>query len=78
MVHQVSKAVSIPVIGMGGISCAQDVIEMMIAGASAVAIGCQNLVDPYACQTIIHDLNEELDRMGIKDINDIVGLSHQY
>lgn len=78
MVHQVSKAVSIPVIGMGGISCAQDVIEMMIAGASAVAIGCQNLVNPYACQTIIHDLNEELDRMGIKDINDIVGLSHQY
>lgn len=78
MVHQVSKAVSIPVIGMGGISCAQDVVEMMIAGASAVAIGCQNLVDPYACQTIIHDLNEELDRMGIKDINDIVGLSHQY
>lgn len=78
MVHQVSKAVSIPVIGMGGISCAQDVIEMMIAGASAVAIGCQNLVDPYACQTIIHDLNEELDRMGIKDIHDIVGLSHQY
>lgn len=78
MVHQVSKAVSIPVIGMGGISSAQDVIEMMIAGASAVAIGCQNLVDPYACQTIIHDLNEELDRMGIKDINDIVGLSHQY
>ena len=78
MVHQVSKAVSIPVIGMGGISCAQDVIEMMIAGASAVAIGCQNLVDPYACKTIIHDLNEELDRMGIKDINDIVGLSHQY
>ena len=78
MVHQVSKAISIPVIGMGGISCAQDVVEMMIAGASAVAIGCQNLVDPYACQTIIHDLNEELDRMGIKDINDIVGLSHQY
>lgn len=78
MVHQVSKAVSIPVIGMGGISCAQDVIEMMIAGASAVAIGCQNLVDPYACPTIIEDLNKELDRMGIKDINEIVGLSHQY
>ena len=49
MVHQVSKAVKIPVIGMGGISSAHDVIEMMVAGASAVAIGCQNLVDPYAC-----------------------------
>lgn len=78
MVHQVSKAVNIPVIGMGGISCGKDVIEMMIAGASAVAIGCQNLVDPYACKKIIEDLNNELDRMGIKDINDIVGLSHQY
>lgn len=78
MVHQVSKAVNIPVIGMGGISCAKDVIEMMIAGASAVAIGCQNLVDPYACKNIIEDLNNELDKMGIKDINDIVGLSHRY
>lgn len=78
MVYQVSRAVNIPVIGMGGISCAKDVIEMMIAGASAVAIGCQNLVDPYACKTIIEDLDKELDKMGIKDINDIVGLSHQY
>lgn len=78
MVHQVSKAVNIPVIGMGGISCAKDVIEMMIAGADAVAIGCQNLIDPYACDKIIKDLNDELDAMGIKDINDIVGLSHQY
>lgn len=78
MVHQVSKAVKIPVIGMGGISSAKDVIEMMIAGASAVAIGCQNLVDPYACKTIIEDLDQELDQLGIQDINDIVGLSHQY
>ena len=54
MVHQVSKAVKIPVIGMGGISSAHDVIEMMVAGASAVAIGCQNLVDPYACYKIMY------------------------
>ena len=78
MVHQVSRAVSIPVIGMGGISCAKDVIEMMIAGASAVAIGCQNLVDPYACQKIIEDLDCELEKLGIDDINDIVGLSHRH
>ena len=77
MVHQVSGAVSIPVIGMGGISCGKDVIEMMIAGASAVAVGCQNLVDPYACQKIITELNEELDKMGIEDIHDIIGLSHR-
>ena len=77
MVHQVSKAVKIPVIGMGGISSAHDVIEMMVAGASAVAIGCQNLVDPYACYKIIQDLPKELEKLGVEDINDIVGLSHQ-
>ena len=78
MVYEVAHSVNIPIIGMGGISCAKDVIEMMIAGADAVAIGCQNLIDPYACDKIIKDLNDELDAMGIKDINDIVGLSHQY
>ena len=78
MVYQVSQAVNIPIIGMGGISCAEDVIEMMIAGADAVAIGCQNLVDPYACKKIIEDLDAKLDEMGIKDINEIVGLSHRY
>lgn len=78
MVYQVTQAVKIPVIGMGGISCAKDVIEMMSAGASAVAIGCQNLVDPYACKKIIEDLNVLLDELGIDDINDIVGRSHQF
>jgi len=56
MVYQVSKAVSIPVIGMGGVTCAQDVIEMMLAGATAVQVGAENLVDPYACKRIIDDL----------------------
>lgn len=78
MVYQVSQAVNIPVIGMGGIASGKDAIEMMIAGASAVAVGCQNLVDPYACVKIIEEMNEILDSMGIEDINDIVGKSHQY
>lgn len=78
MVHQVSQAVDIPVIGMGGIASGRDAIEMMIAGASAVAVGCQNLVDPYACVKIINEMNDILDEMGIEDVNDIVGLSHQY
>ena len=69
--------VKIPVIGMGGISSAHDVIEMMVAGASAVAIGCQNLVDPYACYKIIQDLPKELEKLGVQDINEIVRLSHQ-
>lgn len=78
MVYQVSQAVSIPVIGMGGISSGKDAIEMMIAGASAVAVGCQNLIDPYACPKIIEEMNEILDAQGIKDIHEIIGKSHQY
>ena len=78
MVHQVSQAVNIPVIGMGGIASGRDAIEMMIAGASAVAVGCQNLIDPYACVKIIKEMNDILDEMGIEDVNDIVGLSHKY
>ncbi|MDD8048120.1 MAG: dihydroorotate dehydrogenase [Thomasclavelia sp.] len=77
MVYQVSQAVNIPVIGMGGISSAKDVIEMMSAGASAVEIGCANLVDPYACQKIIDDLEKELEELGIDDINDLVGRAYK-
>ena len=78
MVHQVSQAVNIPVIGMGGIATGRDAIEMMVAGAKAVAVGCQNLVDPYACVKIINEMNEILDSMGIEDVNDIVGISLKY
>ena len=78
MVYQVSQAVNIPVIGMGGISTGRDAIEMMIAGASAVQVGCANLVDPYACPRIIQEMNDELDAMGIENITDIIGKSHQY
>lgn len=63
---------------MGGLSSGKDAIEMMIAGASAVAVGCQNLVDPYACPKIIQEMNDILDEMGIDDIHDIIGKSHQY
>ncbi len=78
MVYQVSQAVSIPVIGMGGIASGQDAIEMMIAGASAVAVGCQNLIDPYACVKIIEEMNDILDQQGIEDIHEIIGKSHQF
>ncbi len=78
MVYQVSQAVSIPVIGMGGISTGEEAIEMMIAGASAVEVGCANLVDPYACPRIIDEMNTYLDQNGISDIKEIIGLSHRY
>lgn len=74
MVYQVSKALNIPVIGMGGISCAEDVIEMMMAGAAAVEIGAASLVNPYACRDIINDLPTVLDKYGIKNIKDIIGV----
>ena len=78
MVYQVSQAVKIPVIGMGGIRSGRDVIEMMSAGASAAAIGCQNLIDPYACKKIIEELEDLLVELGVDDINEIVGRSHQF
>ena len=73
MVYQVHKAVSIPVIGMGGVSKAEDVIEMMMAGASAVEIGAANLVDPYVCPKIIEALPAVMDRYGITNLADIIG-----
>lgn len=76
MVYQVYDAVKIPVIGMGGVSTAKDVIEMMMAGATAVQVGAANLVDPYACKTIIEDLPNELAKLNVKDINEIIGGAH--
>lgn len=72
MVHQVSHAVQIPVIGMGGVSCAEDVLEMMMAGACAVEIGAANLVDPYVCRTIIEKLPETMDRYGIGTLRELI------
>lgn len=71
MVYQVTGAVNIPVIGMGGISTARDVIEMMMAGAKAVQVGAANLVNPFACKEIIEQLPIEMDKLGIERLSDI-------
>ncbi|MBP3627108.1 MAG: dihydroorotate dehydrogenase [Clostridia bacterium] len=76
MVYQVYDAVKIPIVGMGGIASAEDVIEMMLAGATAVQIGVQNLVDPYACRDIINALPEVMEKYGIKDLKEIIGGAH--
>lgn len=74
MVYQVAKAVSIPVIGMGGVSSARDVIEMMMAGATAVQIGAANLVNPYACKEIIEELPAVMEELEIERLEDIIGI----
>ena len=74
MVYQVSKAVKIPVIGMGGVSSARDVIEMMMAGATAVQVGAANLVNPYACKEIIEELPAVCEELGIERLADIIGI----
>ena len=73
MVYQVAKAVKVPVIGMGGVSSAEDVLEMMLAGATAVEVGAANLVNPYASRDIIRDLPETMERYGIENLCDIIG-----
>ena len=73
MVYQVANAVNVPIIGMGGVSQAEDVIEMMLAGATAVEVGAANLINPYACRDIIEQLPSVMDKYGIKNLNDIIG-----
>lgn len=73
MVYQVSGAVKVPVIGMGGVSSADDVIEMMLAGATAVQVGAYNLVNPYACRDIINDLPEKMKKYKINSLKEIIG-----
>ena len=73
MVYQVANAVNIPVVGMGGVSSAEDVIEMMLAGATAVEVGAANLVNPYACRDIIADLPRAMAKYGIESLSDIIG-----
>lgn len=77
MVYQVYEAVSIPIIGIGGLCCAQDVIEMMSAGATAVQIGAENLRNPYVCKEIIEQLPSLLDRLNIASLSEIIGRAHQ-
>ena len=76
MVYQVYDAVKIPIIGMGGISTAKDVIEMMLAGATAVEVGAANLIDPMCCKTIIEQLPIEMEKLGIKSLQEIIGGAH--
>lgn len=74
MVYRVAKTVNIPIMGMGGVSRAEDVIEMMMAGAAAVQVGAANLVDPYACKNIIESLPGVMERLGIEKLSDIIGI----
>ena len=74
MVYQVANSVKIPIIGMGGVSSAQDVIEMMMAGASAVQVGSANLVNPFACKEIIEELPLTMEELGIKSLREIIGI----
>jgi dihydroorotate dehydrogenase (NAD+) catalytic subunit len=76
MVYQVYEAVKIPIIGMGGVSSAEDVIEMMLSGASAVQVGAANLVNPRACLDIIRDLPQVMKKYGINNLSDITGGAH--
>lgn len=76
MVYQVYEAVQIPIIGMGGVSSAEDVIEMMLAGATAVQVGAANLVDPYICKTIIDQLPQTMEKYQITTLNQIIGGAH--
>ncbi len=76
MVYQVYEAVNIPIVGGGGVECAEDVIEMMLAGASAVEIGAANLVDPMVCPKIIEELPNVMEKYGIKNLKDIIGGAH--
>ena len=73
MVYQVAHAVKIPVVGMGGVSTAEDVIEMMLAGATAVEVGAANLVDPFASKKIVEDLPAVMQKYGITKLEDIIG-----
>lgn len=73
MVYQVANAVKIPIIGMGGVSSAKDVIEMMLAGATAVGVGAANLVDPFASRDIVNNLPNEMKKYGIEKLSDIIG-----
>lgn len=77
MVYQVYEAVNLPIIGMGGVSTAEDVVELMLAGATAVQVGAANLVDPYACKNIIESLPSVMKKYGIKDLNHIIGGAHK-
>ena len=76
IVYQVYEAVKIPIVGLGGVSTAEDVIEMMLAGATAVQVGSANLVDPWACEKIIRDLPAVMEKYRMENLTDIIGGAH--
>ena len=76
MIYQVYDAVKIPIVGMGGVSTAEDVIELMLAGATAVEVGAANLVEPFACKNIIEDLPRVMEKYKINNLSDIIGGAH--
>ncbi len=76
MIYQVYEAVKIPIVGMGGVACAEDVLELMLAGASAVEVGAENLVNPYACRDIINSLPSAMEKYGIENLSEIIGGAH--
>lgn len=76
MIYQVYDAVKIPIVGMGGVSNAEDVVELMLAGATAVEVGAANLVEPFACKNIIEDLPKVMEKYKINNLNDIIGGAH--
>ncbi len=77
MVYQVYEAVKIPIIGMGGVSTTEDVLEMMMAGATAVEIGAANLVNPFVCKQIVEELPEKMEKYGIQSLSELIGAAHR-
>ena len=77
MVYQVYKAVKIPIVGMGGVSSAEDVLELMLAGATAVEVGAANLVNPWACRDIINDLPKTMEKYHVNNLEDLIGGAHR-
>ena len=76
MIYQVYEAVNIPIVGMGGVSTAEDVIELMLAGATAVEVGAANLIDPFAARDIVNNLPAVMEKYSIKNLSDIIGGAH--
>jgi dihydroorotate dehydrogenase (NAD+) catalytic subunit len=76
MIYQVYDAVEIPIVGMGGVATAEDVIELMLAGATAVEVGAANLVEPFACKNIIENLPRVMEKYKINNLSDIIGGAH--
>ena len=76
MIYQVYEAIKIPIVGMGGVMNAEDVIEMMLAGATAVEVGTANLIDPFVCKKIVDDLPQVMQKYGINNLKDIIGGAH--